>query len=37
MADHVHHLGGREVTAGDPAPLVASCRHFNLVVGDPSW
>lgn len=35
-ADCVHHLYGRAVTGDDPAYLVASCRHCNLVVGEPA-
>lgn len=36
MADQVHHVHGRSVTGDDPQYLVASCRHCNLAIGDPT-
>jgi 5-methylcytosine-specific restriction endonuclease McrA len=34
-ATHVHHVAGKQF-GDDPALLVASCQHCNLVTGDPT-
>jgi 5-methylcytosine-specific restriction endonuclease McrA len=35
-ATEVHHLDGRAVSGDDPDRCVASCRHCNASLGDPS-